>query len=140
MVQHQGAGIAILGGDLHLGVQPLQHLGQIAGVAVHGDSLGVGLGVHPHLILAHHVQQVVVPPVAVKVLGGNEAGIVRKGELVHLVDAQLIQRAVGVFLHRYRVVLLGCRQRRERAHTQQGGQCAQQHGDLFFHDISSSLF
>ena len=136
MVQNQGAGVPVLGGDLHLGVQPLQHLGQIAGVAVHGDGFGVGLGVHPHLILAHHVQQVIVPPVAVKVPSGDAAGVVREGELIDLIDARLIQGAVGVLLHRYGIMLLR-RQRREEGTGHQARQRAQQQAHMLFHENCS---
>ena len=72
VVQPQNSNIAVLGGDLHLRIQPLEDGLQAVGVAGLGDGLSVGLDVHPHLVLPGHVQQEVAPPVADKVLGGDE--------------------------------------------------------------------
>ena len=44
VVQPQDAHIAVLGGHLHLRVQPLEDGLQVIGIAGLGDGLGVGLG------------------------------------------------------------------------------------------------
>ena len=46
VIQTQNANAAVLGGHLHLSVQPLEDGFQVVGIAGLGDSLGVGLDVH----------------------------------------------------------------------------------------------
>ena len=104
VVQPQDTDIAVLGGHLHLRVQPLEDGFQVVGIAGLGDGFGVGLDVHAHLVLPGHVQQVIPPAISHEVLRRNEAGIVRQGQLVDLVDPQLVKVAVGVLLHRYGVI------------------------------------
>ena len=104
VVQVEGAGVAILGGDLQLRVQLPEDSLHVVGIAGLGDGVDIRLGVHPHLVLLGHVQQIVQPPTPDKVLGGDTAGIVVQGQLVHLVNTELIQGAVGVLLHRNGVV------------------------------------
>ncbi len=104
VVQTQDADIAVLGGHLHLSVQPLEDGFQVVGIAGLGDGFGVGLDVHPNLVLPGHVQQVIAPAISHEVLRGDEAGIVRQGQLIDLVDPQLVKVAIGVLLHGYGVV------------------------------------
>ena len=104
MVQPKDAHIAVLGGHLHLRVQPLEDGLQVIGIAGLGDRLGMGLDVHAHLVFPGHVQQIVAPSVPSEVLGGDKAGIVRQGELIGLVDPQLVKVAVGVLLHGHGVI------------------------------------
>ena len=59
MVQAEHAGVALLGGDLQLGFQPLEDFLHVAGITRPGDGLSMGLGVHPHLVLPGHIQQVI---------------------------------------------------------------------------------
>ncbi len=64
----------------------------------------IGLSVHANLALLGHIQQIVQPPASDKVLSGDTTGIIAQRQLVHLVDTQLIKRAVGVLLHRDGIV------------------------------------
>ena len=59
MVQAEHAGVALLGGDLQLGFQPLEDFLHVVGIAGAGDGLSMRLGVHPHLVLPGHIQQVI---------------------------------------------------------------------------------
>ena len=99
VVQPKDAHIAVLGGHLHLRVQPLEDGLQVIGISGLGDGFRMGLDVHAYLVLPGHVQQVIPSAIADKVLRRDEAGIVRQGELIGLVDPQLVKVAVGVLLH-----------------------------------------
>ena len=100
MVQVEGASVAVLSGDFQLRVQLLEDGLHVVGIAGLGDGVDVGLSVHANLVLLGHIQQIVQPPASDKVLSGDTAGIIAQRQLVHLVDTQLIQGAVGVLLHR----------------------------------------
>ena len=104
VIQMKSAGVAVLSGDLHFSVQLLENLLHVIGVAGLGDGVDISLGVHPHLVLLGHVQQIIEPPAPGEILGGDAAGVVIQGQLIHLVDTKLVQRAVGVLLHRDGVV------------------------------------
>ena len=75
--------------------RPDQRKGEIGLPRQPSEAGAVGKGgAHPHLVLPGHVQQIVAPPVADEVLGGDEAGIVCQRELIGLVDPQLVKVAV----------------------------------------------
>ena len=104
VVQPKDAHIAVLGGHLHLRVQPLEDGLQVIGIAGLGDGFCMSLDVHAYLVLPGHVQQVIPSAIADKVLRRDEAGIVRQRELIGLVDPQLVKVAVGVLLHGHGVI------------------------------------
>ena len=104
VIQPENARIAVLGGHFHLCIQPLEDGLQVIGIAGLGNGLCVGLDIHTDFVFPGHVQQGIPPAIAGEILCGNEAGIIRKGELVGLVNPQLVKVAVGVFLHRDGVV------------------------------------
>lgn len=80
MVQAEHPDVPFLGGDLQLGLQPLEDLLHVVGIAGAGDGLSMGLGVHPHLILPGHIQQVIQPPIPHKVRPGDTGGIIGVSE------------------------------------------------------------
>ena len=58
VVQVQLSGVAVLRDSLNLRVQSLENFLHVIGIAGEGDRLDMGLGVHAHLILPGHIQQI----------------------------------------------------------------------------------
>ena len=97
----------------------------------------VRLGVHAHLVLTDEVQQIVMPPVAHKIVCRDAGWVVRQGQVVDLVDAQLVKVPRCVFVHGNGVERLLCQRWGRHAQYQDKGK--KQAQNPFSHAVGSSF-
>ena len=81
---HQGfngraVGVTVLCGYLHLRFQTLEDLLHIVGLTGQRFGLGDGLDVHPNLVFARHIQQIIETAIPLKIFGGDLGGVIRQG-------------------------------------------------------------